>query len=328
MGNTAGWEAQVAGHFADNLLERIAVKKAPACVGIDPLLSRLPPSVLAQAGLGAAVANDDAAVDREAAADALLSFGCGVVDAVAGLVPIVKINIAFFERYYSEGYGAYGQLVRYAQQAGLLVIGDIKRADIGHSTTQYALAHLQETSDNRVAAPNAVTVNPYFGFDAIKPFVEIARETGRGLFALVQTSNPSAEQVQGLTLTDGMTLCQGVAKLVQEWASGEGLVGGSGYSCIGAVVSPRDIPSTERIRALMPNCLFLVPGFGAQGRSSDEVRKCFKPDGTGAVVTASRSVIYAYDNERYRETAGDDWRACVEQGCKDFVSAIANVMGM
>jgi orotidine-5'-phosphate decarboxylase len=145
------------------------------------------------------------------------------------------------------------------------------------------------------------------------------------VFVLVQTSNESAAQVQGLTLADGSTVCHSVARMVQEWASAEGHVGSSGYSCIGAVVSPRDLESTIRVRALMPNCIFLVPGFGAQGRTADEVAKCFNSDGTGAIVAASRSVIYAYDEAKYRDRSAD-WQRCVGDACKEFVAAIRMVM--
>jgi len=248
---------------------------------------------------------------------------------ILGTIPAGVVGLVFkdfFERYHAHGMRAYLELVRYAQEAGLLVIGDVKRADIGHSTTQYAKAQLGGMKHANIAAPDAVTVNPYFGYDAIRPFVDIAREAGRGLFVLVQTSNESAAEVQGLTLSDGKTVCQSVGRIVQKWAAGEGLVGGSGYSCIGAVVSPRDLKSTEVIRAAMPNCIFLVPGFGAQGRTADEVARCFKPDGTGAIVNASRSVIYAFQNDSYRDRYGEDWRRCVEQGCRDLVSAILRVV--
>lgn len=296
-------EKELATHFADRLIAAIQEKNAPVCVGLDPLVERLPGSI------------------REAHPDepwtALLHYGREVIHAVAAHVPAIKINIAFFEPYHAEGIRVYHELVAHAKEAGLLVIGDVKRADIGHSSTQYAVAHLGAD----VTFPDAVTVNPYFGYDAIKPFVDIARTTGGGLFVLVQTSNETAAQVQGLALADGSTVCQGVARLVQSWAAAEGLIGKSGYSCIGAVVSPRDLQSTVRIRALMPNCLFLVPGFGTQGRTAEEAAKCFKPDGTGAIVTASRSVIYAYADAKYREYA-EDWRQCVGAACKEFVATV------
>jgi len=249
-----------------------------------------------------------------------------VIRIVAPHVPAIKVNIAFFERYGHEGIRVYFELVRCARDADLIVIGDVKRADIGHSSTQYAHAHLGDLKPAGLIAPDAITVNPYFGFDTIRPFIDIARDTGRGLFVLVQTSNASAAEVQNVALSDGSTLCQHVARLVQTWASGEGLVGSSNYSCVGAVVSPRDIESTQRIRTLMPNCLFLVPGFGAQGRTVEEVAECFNADGTGAIVNASRSVIYAYRDERYSETCGDDWQAGVDQACRDFVNAIRAVV--
>jgi len=301
-------EKELATHFADRLVEAIHQKKAPVCVGLDPLVDRLPGPVREAHG-------------REPWT-ALLLYGCDVIRAVAAHVPAIKINIAFFEPYHAEGIRVYHELVAHAKAAGLVVIGDVKRADIGHSSTQYAVAHL---GDGGVALPDAVTVNPYFGYDAIGPFVDAARTTGGGLFVLVQTSNESASQVQGLILADGSTVCQSVAQLVQSWASAEGLVGKSGYSCIGAVVSPRDLESTVRIRALMPNCIFLVPGFGVQGRTADEVAKCFKPDGTGAIVTASRSVIYAYEDAQCR-SAGGDWQQCVGAACKEFVATVREVL--
>ena len=279
---------------------------------------------------------------REAHGDepwtALLLYGREVIRAVAAHVPAIKINIAFFEPYHAEGIRVYYELVAEAKAAGLLVIGDVKRADIGHSSTQYAVAHLGDgdarsplpprhapSARTKVAFPDAVTVNPYFGYDAIKPFVDLAQTTGGGLFVLVQTSNESASQVQGLTLADGSTVCHAVARLVQSWAGAEGLIGKSGYSCIGAVVSPRDLDSTVRIRAFMPDCIFLVPGFGVQGRTADEVAKCFNSDGTGAIVTASRSVIYAYEDAKYR-SAGVDWQECVAAACKEFVATVREVL--
>lgn len=313
-------------HFGDRLVRAIREKNAPACVGLDPLIERLPATLLEENGISAGGENAPPKdVSPATAAEALLAFGREIIRVVAPYVPVIKINIAFFERYYADGIRTYLELVRHAREAGLIVIGDVKRADIGHSTTQYAyaqLADIERPDIGPVATPDAVTVNPYFGFDAIRPFVEIARTQGRGLFVLVQTSNESAGEIQGLELSDGSTLCQRVARTVQEWACGEGLLGTEQYSCIGAVVSPRDLKSTERIRALMPNCLFLVPGFGAQGRTSAEVAKCFKPDGTGAFVNASRSVIYAYQDQRYSDRFGNDWQRCVEQGCKDFIDAI------
>ena len=303
-------------NFADRLQAAIRAKGSPACVGFDPLIGQLP------AELRAAADGDPAAT-----AKALTAFGRGVIQAVAPLVPAIKINIAFFEPYYEHGIRAYHDLVGAAHQAGLVVIGDVKRADIGHTSTQYAIAQLDGSGAgvDPQTIPDAITVNPYFGIDGVQPFIDVARKHGRGLFVLVQTSNPSAAEVQGLVLPDGLTVCQHVARLVEKWACGDGFIGDYGYSSIGAVVSPRDLESTVRIRELMPHCVFLVPGFGAQGRTADEVAKCFKPDGTGAIVAASRSVIFACNEPAYRDIP--DWREAVRTACADFVSAIRSVVG-
>ena len=310
-------------HFADRLIERIRQKGVPACVGLDPVYSRLPAAIAEQRDL-----NDE--TDVEASLDAVLEFCRRIIGMVAPIVPAVKINSAFFERYYWDGVEGYYDLVQEAAAAGLMVIGDVKRGDIGHSSGSYAKAHLSDpdfaTLDDLVA-PDAVTVNPSFGIDGIRPFLETARESGdKGLFALVQTSNESAADVQGLTLEGGMTVGERVGVLVNAWAGDEGLMGSSGYSCLGAVVSPRDPASTTKLRALMPNCIFLVPGFGAQGRTAEQVKPCFKADGTGALVNASRSVIYAYEDMKYLEMYTSEWEKCVEHACRDFVAALKAVV--
>jgi len=304
-------------HFADRLTAAIREKAVAACVGFDPVLEKLPESVRPAVGAN----NNDAVA-------AIVEFGRGVIRAIAPHVPAIKINIAFFEPFHASGIDAYHELVRASHDAGLLVIGDVKRADIGHTSMQYALAQLGASSCDFApdAIPDAITINPYFGIDGVQPFIDVARTHGRGLFVLVQTSNPSADQVQGLGLPDGFTVCQHVAKLVEDWAGESNLVGKSGYSLIGAVVSPRDLPSTGVIRGLMPHSIFLVPGFGAQGRTAEEVARCFKPDGTGAIVAASRSVIYAFRKSEHIAKHGDDWFACVEAGTKELVRSLQGAL--
>ena len=309
-------------HFADRLLSAIRQKGSPACVGIDPVYALLPADITAQSGL-----DDD--TNTESSLDAILEFCRTIIRIVASQVPAVKINSAFFERYYAEGVEGYYSLVQEAADAGLVVIGDVKRGDIGHTSGFYARAHLSDPEFVNLAgqvAPDAVTVNAYFGMDGLRPFLDVARNEGRGVFALVQTSNESAVEIQGLTLDDGMKVSERVGLLVNNWAGDDGLVGSSGYSCLGAVVSPRDEASTIKLRALMPNCIFLVPGFGAQGRTAEQVRHCFKADGTGALVTASRSVIYAYDDMKYLEMYTSEWEKCVEHACRDFVAALKSVL--
>ena len=309
-------------HFADRLNQAIRTKKTPVCIGIDPVYERLPAEII---GSG----EPDAAMDSSIAIDAILEFCRRVIRLVGPLVPAVKINSAFFEQYYWEGVEAYYNIVQEAAALDLIVIGDVKRADIGSSSEPYARAHLADpvfSNVDDIVAPDAVTVNPFFGIDALRPFIKECRDDGKGIFVLVQTSNESASQIQGLTLEDGMSLSDRIAILVNQWAGDDGLIGSSGYSCVGAVVSPRDRDSTIKLRALMPNCMLLVPGYGAQGRSAEEIAPCFKPDGTGALINASRSVLYAYENMKYIERFTSEWDRCVEQACKDLIADVARVV--
>lgn len=313
-------------HFGDRLVAAIKEKGTPACIGIDPLLDRLPPELLPTSHMNSDLHES---VSPAVAARSLFEFGREIVRVAAEFVPVVKINVAFFERYYAEGLHAYYQLVHEARSAGLIVIGDVKRGDIGHSTEQYAagqLATFPRSHGAGMATPDAATVNPYFGWDGIRPFAEIAQREGKGLFILVHTSNASAEAVQGLTFSDGRTVSECVGELVNQWAGQPGMLGDKGYSSIGAVVSPREHHATIRIRTFMPHCVFLVPGFGAQGQTAKDVACCFKADGTGALVTASRSVIYAYQQEVYAASCGNDWRACVRAACRDFVRELAEIL--
>lgn len=300
---------------------------APACVGFDPVLDRLPPDVLA--GCRGAGRTKDAHKDgegRRRTAEALAAFGRDVIDAIAGTVAALKINIAFFEPYRAAGIDAYHELVREAHRRGLVVIGDVKRADIGHTSQQYALAHLGDTHAGSPDddLPDAVTINPYFGWDGVGPFINAAEKTGRGVFVLVQTSNASAQEIQGMATREGGGVGERVGDLVEGWAKAAGRVGRRGDSLVGAVVSPRDLPSTILLRGRMPHCVFLVPGFGAQGRSLEEVAHCFRADGTGALVTASRSVIYAFaeagSGERFQ-----DWREAVRDAAREFVDQLRSL---
>jgi len=233
-------------HFADRLLEAVQQKQVPACVGLDPLVERFPAKLLREHHIAT---TEDGHIEPgtpgEKITAALGHFGREVLRTIAPLVPVVKINIAFFERYYADGIRVYGELVRCAHELGLLVIGDVKRADIGHSATQYAHAHLGEIPPwvgTGILNPDAVTVNPYFGFDAIRPFVEVGMGSGRGLFVLVQTSNESAPEIQDLALADGSTVSEHVARRVHAWSAEGDRLGVCGYSLIGAVVSPRRLP--------------------------------------------------------------------------------------
>jgi orotidine-5'-phosphate decarboxylase len=281
------------------LLQAIAEKGAPVCVGLDPVVDRLP------AGL---VGN---------ATERIESWCMGVLEAVVAYTPAVKPQLACFERYGSQGYAVYERVVSAAKGLGLLVIADGKRGDIGLSSAHYAAGLLEGEN-----AADALTVNAYLGADGLEPFADAALAAGAGLFALVRTSNPGGDALQGLQLADGHTVSQAVGQIVAELgASRPGYVGASGYSLLGAVVGATKAGEVAALRELMPRQLFLVPGFGAQGGGPDDVKACFKPDGTGAIITASRSVIYAHDKE-----AGVDWRIAVRDAVSGFNRQIASIL--
>jgi orotidine-5'-phosphate decarboxylase len=294
----------VAEHFADRLLSAIA-STAPVCVGLDPVYEQLPAALRAK-GVG-----ED---ERLAAIE---TFCRGVLEAVAGVVPAVKPQSACFEVYRERGVKLYFELVRAARSAGLLVIGDVKRGDIGSTALAYAAGHL-----GHPAAPDAVTVNGYFGADGVEPFLQAARATGAGVFVLVRTSNPSAAAVQDFADATGRRFYEHIAAQVAALGEAEGLVGRCGYSCLGAVVAATYPDEARRLREIMPRQLFLVPGYGAQGASAADCAAAFKPDGTGAIVNASRSVIYAHR----APGAPKDWKQAVADAARAFAKDIASAL--
>jgi orotidine-5'-phosphate decarboxylase len=309
----------LAENFADRVIAAIQQKGTPLCVGIDPVYSRLPADINEQPEM-----ND--ATSAEASLDAVLEFSRRIIRIVAPLVPAVKINSAFFERFYSEGLEGYFDMVQEAAERELIVIGDVKRGDVGHSAEKYARSALADPDfddmDDRVG-PDAVTVNAWFGLDGVRPFIDVARSEQKGVFALVRTSNESAAAIQRLVTTEGTTVADEMARHVAEWAVDEGLVGERGYSCIGAVVSTRDPEEAARLRAILDKCILLIPGYGAQGMTGADVAPLFKSDGTGALVNASRSIIYAYEDMKYIERFTSEWDRCVEQACKDTIADLA-----
>lgn len=308
--------------FGDRLVEAIRQKQAPICVGIDPMLDQFPDNVF----------DEDAGRDEpdaDAAIDAIFAFTTRVLRVVAPLVPAVKFQSAYFERYLWDGVEAYYSLVREAKDLGLLVIGDVKRGDIGTTAAAYAAAHLDDAASEDVddaAAPDAVTVNPMLGADTVEPFVKVARATDKGLFVLVRTSNPGSAEFQDVPLADGRTWSEMLADRVAMIASAEGLVGSSGYSSVGAVVGATQPQTMRSLRERLPRSIFLLPGYGAQGATAEMTKLAFR-DGTGAIVSASRSILYAHKEPRYAARFGDDWEKCVKQAVLDMKADLARVVG-
>lgn len=308
-------------HFADRLLEGIKAKGSPIAVGLDPVYSRLPLVIRENKEL-----NDE--LDTESAIDAIFDFSTKVLRIVAPHVAAVKLNIAFYEKYFWEGIEAYYSLVEEANDLGLEIIGDIKRGDIPSTAEAYAQAHLANpefTNMEDLVAPDAVTVNPYFGIDALRPFIDVAADQGKGIFVVVRSSNPEAREIQDFTNAEGKTLYIKVAELVAKMASEERLIGTSGYSCLGAVVGVTDTEAAKQLRQVMGQSIFLVPGYGTQGGTAEAVQACFKDDGTGAIVTATRSIIYAYELEKYQDQP--TWENAVEQAVIDMKEQISAVLG-
>lgn len=271
-------------HFADTLSAAITAKGTPICVGLDPNMDAIPHCVRA-------LFNND----EQGQAEAVSHFFAEIIDAVADLVPVVKPQIAFFEALGTPGMEAYRRVCAYASAAGLLVISDAKRNDIGSTAEAYAEAHLGEE-----AFPvNALTVTPFLGSDGILPFVKRCEKNDRGIFVLVKTSNPSSGEFQDLRLESGEPLYERIAASVAEW--GKSTVGDCGFSSVGAVVGATYPAQAARLRELMPQQFFLVPGYGAQGAGAADVRPCFTADGRGAIVNSSRGILYAYQKSDYPE---------------------------
>jgi len=282
-------------NFADRLEEAVQRKKSCLVVGIDPLVDRFPEDVRARVqGLGAARGGGTGWPTARASA-AIGIFAEEVIRAVAPHAVAVKPNCAFFERFGPPGWDVLQTVCRRAREAGLLVIVDAKRGDLESTAEAYADALLGGLADTVGPFADAATVNPYLGTDGMKPFLAAAKRGGKGLFVLVRTSNPSAAELQDLD-AGGRPLHLRVAELVDRW--GADLVGERGLSAVGAVVGATAPRQASAVRAALPRAVFLVPGYGAQGAGAEEIQPHFLPGGRGAVVNASRSVIFAYEKDR------------------------------
>ena len=288
--------------FADRLAEAVARKRSQLVVGLDPRLDLLPMELRGEAVLG-----------RAAGASSVARFCKGIVDAVGPYVVAVKPQSAFFEALGSDGFRALEEVCEYARAAGLLVIADAKRGDIGSTSRAYAAAFLEPRDDGTPLA-DAMTVSPYLGLDSVEPFLAAVRRHGAGVFFLVRTSNAGAADVLDLALSDGRPLWHHVAELVHEWA--EPLVGEKGMSSVGAVVGATHPRAVSEARRLLPSSPLLLPGVGAQGATPADVARAFTAGAASALVTASRSVIYAY-----RESE-DDWRSAAAAEAKRLAGQV------
>jgi orotidine-5'-phosphate decarboxylase len=294
-------------NFADRLGDAVERKRSQLAVGLDPRLDLLPMELRGEAVLG-----------RASAGSAVARFCKGIVDAVGPYVVAIKPQSAFFEALGADGIRALEEVCDYARSVGLLVILDGKRGDVGSTSRAYAAAYLEP----REAAPplaDAMTVSPYLGLDSVEPFLAACRRHGSGVFFLVRTSNAGAADVQDATLSDGRPLWQHLATLVHEW--GQPLVGERGMSSVGAVVGATYPRAVSEARKLMPQTPILLPGVGAQGATPADVARAFTSGPASALVTASRSVIFAF-----RETE-EDWRVAAAGEAERLATAVWTASG-
>lgn len=278
-------------NFADVLTGRIAELNNPTVMGLDPKLDYIPEEIINRWN------NEYPDDSEQASACAILEFNKALIDAVCDIVPAIKPQFAYYEMYGLKGIEALHATIEYAQTKGMIVIADAKRNDIGTTATAYAEGIMGSTklSDGSVKSmfnADCVTVNGYLGIDGIKPFTDVCAREGKGIFALVRTSNPSAGDLQDLKLEDGRTVYEAMAMKVNEW--GKELIGESGFSSVGAVVGATWPEQAVAIRKLMPENLILVPGYGAQGAGPDAAVASFTKDGKGSIVNASRSLMCAW----------------------------------
>ncbi len=312
----------------DVLTEKIKKLEAPIVVGLDPTMKFVPEHIKKQAF-------SEYGETMKGAAEAIWQYNKGIVDAVCDLVPAVKPQIAMYEQFGVEGMKAFQKTVAYCKEKGLVVIGDIKRGDIGSTSEAYAVGHLGQVqvgdSTCRGFDLDFATVNPYLGSDGVKPFIEVCKKEKKGLFILVKTSNPSSGEFQDrLVLPEGSAdasqarpLYEIVGEKVAEWAADHM---GETYSYIGAVVGATYPEMAKILRGIMPKSYILVPGYGAQGGKGKDLKPFFNEDGLGAIVNSSRGIIAAYQQEKYAnygaEHYADASRAAVLDMLEDIRTSV------
>ncbi|MBE3101565.1 MAG: orotidine-5'-phosphate decarboxylase [Firmicutes bacterium] len=283
----------------DQLIKNIINKKNPTVVGLDTCLDYIP-SFLIQKYVNANEFN------FYGASQAIIEFNKTIIDAVCDLIPAVKIQVAYYELYGVEGIRAFYETINYAKSKDLIVIGDVKRNDIDSTARAYSSAYLGKTkllhNEDRAFVTDCITINPYLGFDGVKPFLDDCKEYNKGVFILVKTSNPSSGDFQDLISGD-KRIYEIVADKVKAW--GQDLLADYGYSQVGAVVGATYPSQGIALRQRMPNTFFLVPGYGAQGGGVADIIGCFDNRGLGAVINASRSIICAYNREPWKQKYDD-----------------------
>lgn len=303
----------------NKLISNIRKTNAPIVVGLDPMLNYIPEHIQKKAFA-------EFGETLEGAAEAIWQYNKGIVDATCDLIPAVKPQIAMYEQFGIPGLIAYKKTVEYCKSKDLVVIGDIKRGDIGSTSAAYAVGHLGQVQvgSKKYAGfdEDFATVNPYLGSDGVKPFMDVCKEEKKGIFVLVKTSNPSSGEFQDRVI-DGRPLYELVGEKVAQW--GDELMG-DGYSYVGAVVGATYPEMGKVLRKIMPKTFILVPGYGAQGGKGADLVHFFNEDGLGAIVNSSRGIIAAYKQEKYKEFGAENYADASRAAVKDMIADIRGAL--
>lgn len=303
----------------NKLMSNIRKTNAPIVVGLDPMLNYIPEHIQKKAFA-------EFGETLEGAAEAIWQYNKGIVDATFDLIPAVKPQIAMYEQFGIPGLIAYKKTVEYCKSKDLVVIGDIKRGDIGSTSAAYAVGHLGQVQvgSKKYAGfdEDFATVNPYLGSDGVKPFMDVCKEEKKGIFVLVKTSNPSSGEFQDRVI-DGRPLYELVGEKVAQW--GDELMG-DGYSYVGAVVGATYPEMGKVLRKIMPKTFILVPGYGAQGGKGADLVHFFNEDGLGAIVNSSRGIIAAYKQEKYKEFGAENYADASRAAVKDMIADISGAL--
>lgn len=307
----------------NKLVSEIKKKEAPIVVGLDPMMKFVPEHITNKAF-------KEFGETLEGAAEAIWQFNKEIVDHVYDLVPAVKPQIAMYEQFGIPGMIAFKKTVDYCKEKGLVVIGDVKRGDIGSTSESYAIAHLGKVAVGSKSYygfdEDFATVNPYLGSDGINPFIKVCKEEKKGIFVLVKTSNPSSGEFQDQILADANNrpLYELVGRQVDKWGS-EAM--GDDYSYVGAVVGATYPEMGRILREIMPKNYILVPGYGAQGGKGKDLVHFFNKDGLGAIINSSRGIIAAYQNEKYASFKAEGFALASRQAVLDMKQDIKEALG-
>ena len=303
----------------NKLISNIRKTNAPIVVGLDPMLNYIPEHIQKKAFA-------EFGETLEGAAEAIWQYNKGIVDATYDLIPAVKPQIAMYEQFGIPGLVAYKKTVDYCKSKDLVVIGDIKRGDIGSTSAAYAVGHLGQVQvgSKKYAGfdEDFATVNPYLGSDGVNPFLDVCKEEKKGIFVLVKTSNPSSGEFQDQKI-DGRPLYELVGEKVAAWGSE---VMGDEYSYVGAVVGATYPEMGKVLRKIMPKTFILVPGYGAQGGKGADLVHFFNEDGLGAIVNSSRGIIAAYKQEKYKEFGAENYADASRAAVKDMIADISGAL--